>query len=294
MEQILEKMRQAGYNRRMREILFDDVVKAAEECVRACLRLDPAAAVALREALAREQNPNAAFALSTLLENASVAEEKGLVLCQDTGMAVFFVRLGQDVHITGGLLEDAINEGVRRGYRRYGCRASVLDPVTRVNTGDNTPAIIHIETACGDKIELDFLPKGFGSENMTRLYMLTPSAGTEGVINAVADAVKTAGSKPCPPIIVGVGIGGTSEKAAELAKRQHLRDVGTPSPDKDLAALERECLARINALGIGVQGFGGDNTALAVHIGKYPTHITALPVAVNIQCNAVRKAHVVI
>lgn len=294
MEQILEKMRQAGYNRRMREILFDDVVKAAEECVQACLRLAPAAAVALREALAHEQNPNAAFALSTLLENASVAEEKGLVLCQDTGMAVFFVRLGQDVHITGGLLEDAINEGVRRGYRRYGCRASVLDPVTRVNTGDNTPAIIHIETACGDKIELDFLPKGFGSENMTRLYMLTPSAGTEGVINAVADAVKTAGSKPCPPIIVGVGIGGTSEKAAELAKRQHLRDVGTPSPDKDLAALERECLARINALGIGVQGFGGDNTALAVHIGKYPTHITALPVAVNIQCNAVRKAHVVI
>lgn len=278
----------------MREILFDDVVSAAEECVQACLRLDPAAVVALREALAREQNPNAAFALSTLLENASVAEEKGLVLCQDTGMAVFFVRLGQDVHITGGLLEDAINEGVRRGYRRYGCRASVLDPVTRVNTGDNTPAIIHIETACGDKIELDFLPKGFGSENMTRLYMLTPSAGTEGVINAVVDAVKTAGSKPCPPIIVGVGIGGTSEKAAELAKRQHLRDVGTPSPDKDLAALERECLARINALGIGVQGFGGDNTALAVHIGKYPTHITALPVAVNIQCNAVRKAHVVI
>ena len=294
MEQILEKMRQAGYNRRMREILFDDVVSAAEKCVQACLRLDPAAAIALREALAREQNPNAAFALSTLLENASVAEEKGLVLCQDTGMAVFFVRLGQDVHITGGLLEDAINEGVRRGYRRYGCRASVLDPVTRVNTGDNTPAIIHIETACGDKIELDFLPKGFGSENMTRLYMLTPSAGTEGVINAVVDAVKTAGSKPCPPIIVGVGIGGTSEKAAELAKRQHLRDVGTPSPDKDLAALERECLARINALGIGVQGFGGDNTALAVHIGKYPTHITALPVAVNIQCNAVRKAHVVI
>ena len=278
----------------MREILFDDVVSAAEKCVQACLRLDPAAAIALREALAREQNPNAAFALSTLLENASVAEEKGLVLCQDTGMAVFFVRLGQDVHITGGLLEDAINEGVRRGYRRYGCRASVLDPVTRVNTGDNTPAIIHIETACGDKIELDFLPKGFGSENMTRLYMLTPSAGTEGVINAVVDAVKTAGSKPCPPIIVGVGIGGTSEKAAELAKRQHLRDVGTPSPDKDLAALERECLARINALGIGVQGFGGDNTALAVHIGKYPTHITALPVAVNIQCNAVRKAHVVI
>ncbi len=294
MEQILEKMRQAGYNRRMREIAFDTVVSAAEECVKACLRLDPAAERALRAALAREDNPNAAFALSTLLENASVAQNEGLTLCQDTGMAVFFVRLGQDAHITGGLLEEAVNEGVRRGYRRYGCRASVLDPVTRVNTGDNTPAIIHIETTAGDKIELDFLPKGFGSENMTRLYMLTPSAGLDGVVDAVVDAVKTAGSKPCPPVIVGVGIGGTSEKAAEIAKRQHLRDVGVPSPDKDLAALERKCLERINALGIGVQGFGGANTALAVHIGKHPTHITALPVAVNIQCNAVRKAHAVV
>ena len=213
MEQILEKMRRAGYNRRMREIAFDTVVSAAEECVKACLRLDPAAERALRAALAREDNPNAAFALSTLLENASVAQNEGLTLCQDTGMAVFFVRLGQDAHITGGLLEEAVNEGVRRGYRRYGCRASVLDPVTRVNTGDNTPAIIHIETTAGDKIELDFLPKGFGSENMTRLYMLTPSAGLDGVVDAVVDAVKTAGSKPCPPVIVGVGIGGTFDKA---------------------------------------------------------------------------------
>lgn len=278
----------------MREITFESIASAAENCVRACLGLDVSAERALRDALAREDNPNAAFALSTLLDNARVARENGLVLCQDTGMAVFFVRLGQDVHVTGGLLEDAVNEGVRRGYRRYGCRASVLDPVTRINTGDNTPAIIYVETALGDKIEMDFLPKGFGSENMTRLYMLTPSAGTEGVIDAVTDAVKTAGSKPCPPVIVGVGIGGTSEKAAELAKRQHLRDVGEPSPDADLADLERKCLRRINELGIGVQGFGGKNTALAVHIAKYPTHITALPVAVNIQCNAVRKAHAVI
>lgn len=294
MKQILEKMRPSGYNRRMREITFESIASAAENCVRACLGLDVSAERALRDALAREDNPNAAFALSTLLDNARVARENGLVLCQDTGMAVFFVRLGQDVHVTGGLLEDAVNEGVRRGYRRYGCRASVLDPVTRINTGDNTPAIIYVETALGDKIEMDFLPKGFGSENMTRLYMLTPSAGTEGVIDAVTDAVKTAGSKPCPPVIVGVGIGGTSEKAAELAKRQHLRDVGEPSPDADLADLERKCLRRINELGIGVQGFGGKNTALAVHIAKYPTHITALPVAVNIQCNAVRKAHAVI
>lgn len=294
MEQILEKMRRAGYNRRMREITFESIAAAAENCVRACLSLDPVAENELRAALAREDNPNAAFALSALLENADVARKHGLVLCQDTGMAVFFVRLGQDVHVTGGLLEDAVNEGVRRGYRRYGCRASVLDPITRVNTGDNTPAVIHIETATGDGIELDFLPKGFGSENMTRLYMLTPSAGTDGIIDAVTDAVKTAGSKPCPPITVGVGIGGTSEKAAELAKRQHLRDVGEPSPDAELAALEKECLRRINALGIGVQGFGGKHTALAVHMAKYPTHITALPVAVNIQCNAVRKAHAVI
>ena len=250
----------------------------------------------LRQGRDREEKPLARSILDKLIRNDEIAARRAMPLCQDTGMAVFRVRLGQELHIVGQPLEEALQQGMAQGYREGYLRKSVVrDPVFhRENTGDNTPAVIYYEMVPGDRLELFFAPKGFGSENMTRLYMLTPSAGTEGVINAVVDAVKTAGSKPCPPIIVGVGIGGTSEKAAELAKRQHLRDVGTPSPDKDLAALERECLARINALGIGVQGFGGDNTALAVHIGKYPTHITALPVAVNIQCNAVRKAHVVI
>ncbi len=278
----------------MRDISFKTIADAAEECVRACLELDVATEKAIRTALKDEDNSNAAFALELLLENASIAKKQGLTLCQDTGMAVFFVKLGRDVHITDGLLEDAINEGVRRGYKRFGCRASVLDPITRKNTGDNTPAVIHIETEEGENITLDFLPKGFGSENMTKLFMLTPAQGTEGIIESVVEAVKVAGNKPCPPVIVGVGIGGTSEKAAELAKRQHLREIGTPSPDPTLAKLEQTCLERINALGIGVQGFGGKNTALAVHIGTTPTHITALPVAVSIQCNAMRKARKVI
>ena len=206
-------------------------------------------------------------------------------------MAVFYIGLGQDVRITGGLLSDAVDEGVRQGYRECGWRASVLDPLTRVNTKDNTPAILHIELTEGDGLTLDFLPKGFGSENMSRLFMLTPSAGIKGVEDSIVEAVRLAGANPCPPVIVGVGIGGTAEKAMEVAKRQLLRPVGTPSPDAELAALEARCLERINALGIGAQGFGGDTTALAVHCGKFPTHIASLPVAVNIQCNAMRLGH---
>ena len=206
-------------------------------------------------------------------------------------MAVFFVRLGQDAHVTGGLLTDAIDEGVRIGYAECGWRASVLDPLTRVNTKDNTPAIVHLEIVAGDGLTLDFLPKGFGSENMSRLFMLTPSAGIQGVEDSIVEAVRLAGANPCPPVIVGVGIGGTAEKAMETAKRQLLRPVGTPANDPELAALERRCLERINALGIGAQGFGGDTTALAVHCGKFPTHIASLPVAVNIQCNAMRLGH---
>lgn len=206
-------------------------------------------------------------------------------------MAVFYIGLGQDVRITGGLLSDAVDEGVRQGYRECGWRASVLDPLTRMNTKDNTPAILHIELTEGDGLTLDFLPKGFGSENMSRLFMLTPSAGIKGVEDSIVEAVRLAGANPCPPVIVGVGIGGTAEKAMEVAKRQLLRPVGMPSPDAELAALEARCLERINALGIGAQGFGGDTTALAVHCGKFPTHIASLPVAVNIQCNAMRLGH---
>ena len=291
MRRKLEKGVFGRYNLIMKEISFGEIVAAVRECVKACGRLTPSAKCALEESLKKESSPAARFALSMLAENAATAEREGLALCQDTGMAVFFVRLGQEVHITGGTLSDAVDEGVRLGYAECGWRASVLDPLTRVNTKDNTPAILHVELVAGESLVMDFLPKGFGSENMSRLFMLTPSVGIKGVEDSVVEAVRLAGANPCPPVIVGVGIGGTAEKAMETAKKQLLRPVGEPSPDPDLAALEKRCLERINALGIGAQGFGGDTTALAVHCGKFPTHIASLPVAVNIQCNAMRLGH---
>ena len=278
----------------MKTITYSQIVQTVAELTVACSKLTLSCQKALARALESETSPNARFALETLLENAQVATEQDLPVCQDTGMAVFFVKLGQDVHIEGGLLQDAIDDGVREGYKTHGYRASVLDPITRVNTKDNTPAIVHVQLTLGDKLEITFLPKGFGSENMSKLFMLKPSDGVEGVKNAVVQAVKDAGANPCPPIVVGVGIGGTAEKAMEIAKEQLLREVGEHSGDPTLADMERELLARINALGIGAQGFGGENTALGVHIGKYPTHIAALPVAVNIQCNANRMAKAVL
>ncbi len=278
----------------MKTITYSQIATAAENLVTACSQIEPSCLRAIERALVKESNKNAKTAIDMLLKNATLAKDKGLAVCQDTGMAVFFVRLGQDVHVEGGLLEDAINEGVRTGYAKNGYRASVLDPITRKNTGDNTPAIVHIELVLGDNLELTFLPKGFGSENMSRLFMLKPSQGVEGVKECIVRAVQEAGANPCPPIIVGVGIGGTAEKAMEVAKAQLLREVGKPSDDDTLAQMEREVLAKINALNIGAQGFGGDTTALAVHIGKFATHIAALPVAVNIQCNAMRKSHIVL
>lgn len=278
----------------MKTITYSQIVQTVAELTGACSKLTLSCQKALARALESETSPNARFALETLLENAQVATEQDLPVCQDTGMAVFFVKLGQDVHIEGGLLQDAIDDGVREGYKEHGYRASVLDPITRVNTKDNTPAIVHISLVLGDKLEITFLPKGFGSENMSKLFMLKPSDGVEGVKNAVVQAVKDAGANPCPPIVVGVGIGGTAEKAMEIAKEQLLREVGEHSGDPTLADMEKELLARINMLGIGAQGFGGENTALGVHIGKYPTHIAALPVAVNIQCNANRMAKAVL
>lgn len=276
----------------MKTITYKQISSAAENLVTACSRVTPSCIRAMTAALEKESNQNAKTAISMLLSNAALAEENGLAVCQDTGMAVFFVRLGQDVHVEGGLLTDAINEGVRNGYEKNGYRASVLDPITRKNTKDNTPAIVHIELVEGDDLQITFLPKGFGSENMSRLFMLKPSQGVEGVKDCIVQAVKEAGANPCPPVIVGVGIGGTAEKAMEVAKAQLLREVGEPSEDVTLADMEREVLERINALGIGAQGFGGDTTALAVHIGKFPTHIAALPVAINVQCNAMRKSSV--
>lgn len=278
----------------MKTVNYAQIVNTVADLTNACSQIAPSCEKALQRALENEKNPNARFALETLIENAKTAREQGLPVCQDTGMSVFFVKLGQDVHIEGGLLTDAIDDGVRKGYKEHGYRASVLDPITRVNTKDNTPAIVHISLVLGDSLEITFLPKGFGSENMSRLFMLKPSDGVEGVKNAVVQAVKDAGANPCPPIVVGVGIGGTAEKAMELAKEQLLREVGEHSNDETLANMESELLESINALGIGAQGFGGENTALAVHIGKCPTHIAALPVAVNIQCNANRIAKAVL
>ncbi len=278
----------------MKTICYENIVKTVAKLTHACSSVTPSCSAAMKAAAEKESNKNAKFALDTLIKNAQVAKERDLPVCQDTGMAVFFVKLGQDVHIDGGLLTDAINEGVRIGYKQYGYRASVLDPITRVNTKDNTPAVVHVELVGGEGLEISFLPKGFGSENMSRLYMLTPSQGLDGVKNCIVEAARLAASNPCPPIVVGVGIGGTAEKAMEVAKYQLLREVGKPSDDETLAQMEREVLERINALRIGAQGFGGDTSALAVHIGKYPTHISALPVAVNIQCNAVRVATAVL
>ena len=275
----------------MSKIYFDELVNAVENLVHACSSLTPACKSALCRAKNAETNANARFALDTILSNAELAEREDLPVCQDTGMAVFFVEYGNGVQFVGDF-EEAINEGVRRGYANFGYRASVLDPVTRLNTRDNTPAVVHTKIVNGDSIKISFMAKGFGSENMSRLYMLTPSAGMDGVKNAILDAVKRAGSNPCPPIVVGVGIGGTAEKAMQVAKEELLRDVGNQNSDDTLAQLEKELLKDINALGIGAQGFGGANTALAVHIGKYPTHISALPVAVNVQCHAVRTASV--
>ncbi len=272
----------------MKEIQASAITACVREMIaHACVHASCDVIRALEKAHASETGCHAKYALSQLLDNVRVAQEENTALCQDTGMAVFFVELGQDVHIQGNFY-DAINEGVRLAYREGHFRMSVLDPLSRENTKDNTPAVVHVELVPGNVLKLTFLAKGFGSENMSKLYMLTPSKGTEGVIDCIVETVRLAGANPCPPIVVGVGIGGTMEMAAISAKRALLREVGTPSSDADVAAIEREALSRINALGIGAQGFGGDTTALAVHAIKTPTHIAGLPVAINVQCHAVR------
>ncbi|MBQ4100379.1 MAG: fumarate hydratase, partial [Oscillospiraceae bacterium] len=228
--------------------------------------------------------------------NYNIAEQKNIPICQDTGMAVVFVKLGQDVHITDGLLTDAINEGVRQGYVEGLLRLSVVkDPFyERVNTNDNTPAVIHLDIVAGDKIEITVAPKGFGSENMSALRMFTPSASEEDIVGFIVSTVKNAGSNPCPPIVVGVGIGGTFEQCAYLAKKALCRDTNIKNQDERYAKLEEKLLSQINALDVGPQGFGGVNTALAVNIEKAPTHIAGLPVSVNIGCHATRHKSAII
>lgn len=278
----------------MREIDTEVIVKSVKDMVgEACFTLADGVMDALKAAEKGEAVSASSFALGAIIENARIASENHIPVCQDTGMAVIFAKIGVDVHFNGDFNE-AVNKGVRQGYKENNCRSSVLDPLKRKNTSDNTPAIIHVTLCPGDKVELTFLPKGFGSENMSKLYMLTPAAGKEGVMDKIVEAVTSAGANPCPPIIVGVGIGGTADYAMQIAKEALLRECGTPSQRQDVAEMEQAVLKRINESGIGVQGFGGVNTALEVRIETYPTHIAALPVGVAIQCNAHRKARRII
>ena len=273
----------------MREILAETITRTvAKLCVEANCHLPGDMKNCIRAARAAEPWPQGQEILDRIIGNFEVADRENMPICQDTGMACVFVKLGQEVHVVGDLNE-AIHEGVRQGYREGYLRKSVVrDPLDRVNTGDNTPAVITYDIVPGDKIEITLAPKGFGSENMSAIKMLRPSDGVEGVKEFVLRTVESAGPNPCPPIVVGVGIGGTFDKAASLAKRALLRDADSCHPDPFYADLEQELLEKINALGIGPQGFGGKTTALAVNIETFPTHIAGLPVAVNINCHVTR------
>lgn len=275
----------------MRSIWVETVEQAVSQAVvRINTCLPPDIEKALAQALYKETNPAAAHCLQILLENTQIATEDKVPLCQDTGMVVVHLELGQDVHVKGGSLEEAINQGVRDGYQRGFLRKSIVqDPFQRINTGDNTPAIIHTRLVEGDQMRLVIAAKGAGSENMGQLAMLKPAAGIEGVKNFILKVVQEAGGNPCPPIIVGVGVGGNMEKATLMAKQAVLREIGRSNPHTAIAAMEAEMLARINALGIGVQGLGGETTALAVNIETYPTHMASLPVAVNLGCHSTRR-----
>jgi len=279
----------------MREIPVARVTQAVKEAaIAANYELGDDLLEALRRGERQEESPSGRDTFRQLLENARLASQERIPLCQDCGLAVVFVELGQDVHLVGGDLAAAIQEGVRQGYGEGYLRKSLCHPLTRANTGDNTPAVIHIEIVAGDRLKLTVVPKGGGSENMSRLYMLKPAEGWAGIKEKVVATVREAGANPCPPIIVGVGLGGTFERAALLAKKSLLREVGQPNSDPEVGKLETELLQAVNDLGIGPQGLGGRITALAVHILMQPSHIASLPVAVNIQCHASRHKEVVL
>jgi len=278
----------------MREV---EASKITEEVARlsmeANFELEDDVVKALERSLEVEESPVGREILNQLLENQKIAREEKMPICQDTGLTVVFVELGQEVHITGGSFEDAVNEGVRKGYTEGYLRKSVLeDPLRRKNTGDNTPAVIHIKIVPGDKLKLWVVPKGGGSENMSRIAMLKPADGAEGVKKFVVESVKTASANPCPPIIVGVGIGGSFEQCALNAKKALLREIGSKHPDPYYAEMEAELLELVNKTGVGPQGLGGRVTALAVHIEAAPCHIASLPVAVNLNCHAARHKYV--
>ncbi len=274
----------------IREIDTSEITKIVKEmCIKANHFLSEDMDKALKDATSREESELGRKILDQLQENLKIAGKEMIPICQDTGMAVFFVEVGQDVHFTGDLIEDAINEGVRQGYTDGYLRKSVVsDPIERINTKDNTPAVIHYSIVEGDKVKLTFAPKGFGSENMSRVFMLKPADGIEGVKNAILTAVKDAGPNACPPMVVGVGVGGTFEKCAIMAKKALTRPTGEHSEIAYVAEMEKEMLQKINELGIGPGGLGGSTTALAVNINTYPTHIAGLPVAVNICCHVNR------
>ena len=274
----------------MREIHISKIIDTVKElCIEANYYLSNDVKRALCNAKENETWPLAENILDQIILNSDIAKNENMPICQDTGMACIFIDIGQDVHIVGGLLDDAINEGVRRGYEEGFLRKSVVkDPINRINTKDNTPAIIYYNMVAGDKIKITVAPKGFGSENMSRNKMLKPSDGLQGVKDFIIETVKLAGPNPCPPIVIGVGIGGTFDKAAYLAKKALIRPLDKRNEDKFYSDLEEEILANINKLGIGPQGFGGKTTALGLNIETYPTHIAGLPVAVNINCHATR------
>ncbi len=279
----------------MRVIDVSEITEAiAKLCIDANYNLPEDVYQALKEAYEKEKSPVGKAVLSMILENAELARQKVAPICQDCGLAVIFMEIGQDVHFTGGDLKEAIYEGVRKGYREGYLRKSTCHPFTRANVGDNTPPVIHYDIVPGDKVRIVVAPKGGGSENMSMVTMLKPADGLEGVIETVVNRVKEAGGNPCPPIIVGVGVGGTFERSAFLAKKALLRPVGKPNPDVELAKVEQEILERINKLGIGPMGWGGTVTALAVHFEMEPVHIASLPCAININCHATRHKEIII
>ena len=280
----------------MREISVKDIISTVKNlCIDANYNLGEDVEKALKEGYQKEESPTSKETLNQIMENVQIAKQGEFPLCQDTGFAVVFVDMGDQVFVKDGNLFDAINEGVRQGYKEGYLRKSILgDPIERKNTGDNTPAVIHMNVVKGDKLTITVAPKGGGSENMSEVKMMKPSDGVEGVKEFVIDMVRRSGSNPCPPIIVGVGIGGTFEKCAEMAKRALLREVGERNPNPFYAKLEEELLEKVNKLGIGPQGFGGRVTALDVHIETYPCHIASFPAAINIQCHAARHKEAVI
>ncbi len=279
----------------MREIHVEEIRDhVAQMCIEAAYILSDDILTAFDRAEKTESSAAAKEIIGLLKENARIAREDRIPICQDTGIAVFFVEIGQDLRIKNGFIVDAINEGVRKGYREGHLRKSVVDPITRKNTGDNTPAVIYTELVPGDKLKISFMPKGAGSENMSVIRMLRPTEGVEGVRNFVLECVQKAGANPCPPVVVGVGIGGDFEKAALLAKKALLRPVGSPNAKLELASLEETLLKAVNKTGIGPEGLGGKVTAMAVHVESFPCHIASLPVAVNINCHAARHKTIIL